>query len=65
MPGDRLEQISDSVFTINRQRPDDYQSVIRLLKEKGAAPDAILHTWSENSLNWKKHSNQEFIPCFI
>ncbi|MFE9943688.1 SDR family NAD(P)-dependent oxidoreductase [Bacillus velezensis] len=47
MPGDRLEQISDSVFTINRQRPDDYQSVIRLLKEKGAAPDAILHTWSE------------------
>ncbi len=37
MPGERLEQISDSVFTINRRCPEDYQGVIRLLKEKARA----------------------------
>ncbi len=65
MPGERLEQISDSVFTINRRRPEDYQGVIRLLKEKARRPMQFCIRGLKNSLNWKKHSNQEFIPCFI
>nr|WP_087992202.1 SDR family NAD(P)-dependent oxidoreductase [Bacillus subtilis] len=45
--GDRFEQISDDVFTINRENPEDYISLIRLLKQKNAIPDSILHAWAD------------------
>jgi acyl transferase domain-containing protein/acyl carrier protein len=44
--GEQFKQLDSNAYTINPACQDDYQTLIRAVREQGKTPNAIAHLWS-------------------
>lgn len=43
---DRFARLSDRLYTINPQRPEDYHALLQALQQQNWTPQKIIHCWS-------------------
>ncbi|VEP17551.1 Beta-ketoacyl synthase [Hyella patelloides LEGE 07179] len=60
---------SPGQYTLNPQCKEDYQRLIRELKETGSIPSKILHCWQLNNsqtevLNWEKTEQNQYLGFY-
>lgn len=46
LPGTAFAQVDDTTYTIDPERPLDYQTLVQNLAEAGTFPDKVLHFWA-------------------
>lgn len=44
--GEQFNQLDSNTYTINPAQGDDYQNLLRQLREQGKIPNTIIHLWS-------------------
>jgi acyl transferase domain-containing protein/acyl carrier protein len=54
--GEKFIQLTETLFEINPEQFDDYQHLIKILKQSNFVPNEILHFWGTESADHLSHS---------
>ncbi|MBW4506975.1 MAG: SDR family NAD(P)-dependent oxidoreductase [Scytonematopsis contorta HA4267-MV1] len=62
-PGEQFQQLSKCIYTVNPQKPKDYDTLLAELEVLGKIPDKIVHLWSVAANEQTQLGSEYFEKC--